>query len=135
MTTDDEKKFGLDDTADAGSQGQMVPPAGGGSHHRISKFEVNIEAKENNKLHGSVCPVVIKPSGQMAAVKRSFKPMIDSGSVVSTCPPWYAPGVATKKTKYHLNLESVLGEKLKHYGFKEGVAYKNGLGDLSLIHI
>jgi len=62
----------------------------------------------------------------VAAVNRSFKPMIDSGSVVSTCPPWYAPGVATKETKYHLNLESVLGEKLKHYGFKEGVAYKNG---------
>ena len=84
---------------------------------------------DDNEFHGSVCPVMSKPAGKMAAANRSFKPMIDSGSVVSTCPPWYAPGVATKETKYHLNLESVLGEKLKHYGFKEGVAYKNGLGE------
>ena len=70
-----------------------------------------------------------KPAGKAAAVNRSFKPMIDSGSGVSTCPPWYAPGVAAKETKYHLNLKSALGEKLKHYGRKEGVAYKNDRGE------
>jgi hypothetical protein len=78
---------------------------------------------------GYVFAVVDQQPASVAAVSGSCKPMVDSGSVVSTCPSWYAPGVETVQTDYSLNLESVLGEKLKHYGFKHGVNYKNKSGE------
>ena len=47
---------------------------------------------------------------------RDGRPIVDSGSVVSTCPVNYATSVPTEKVHYSLNLESVLGESLQHYG-------------------
>ena len=49
---------------------------------------------------------------------RDDLPIVDSGSVVSTCPVDYATSVPTEKVHYRMNLESVLGESLQHYGIK-----------------
>ena len=49
---------------------------------------------------------------------RDDRPIVDSGSVVSTCPVDYATSVPTKKFHYSMNWESVLGESLQHYGIK-----------------
>jgi hypothetical protein len=49
------------------------------------------------------------------------KPMIDSGSYISTCPQSYDPHRPTVQAKKKLNLESVLGEALNHVGTKYGV--------------
>ena len=42
-------------------------------------------------------------------------------SVVSTCPVDYATSVPTEKVHCSMNLESVLGESLQHYGIKRTV--------------
>ena len=47
---------------------------------------------------------------------RDDRPIVDSGSVVSTCPVDYAASVPTENVQYSINLESVLGESLQHYG-------------------
>ena len=52
---------------------------------------------------------------------RDDRPIVDSGSVVSTCPVDYATSVPTEKVQYSLNLESVLGESLQHYSIKRNV--------------
>ena len=52
---------------------------------------------------------------------RDDRPIVDSGSVVSTCPVDYATSVPTEKVQYILNLESVLGESLQHYCIKRNV--------------
>ena len=49
---------------------------------------------------------------------RDDRPIVDSGSVVSTCPMDYATSIPTKKVHYSMNLESVLGESLQQYGIK-----------------
>ena len=41
---------------------------------------------------------------------RDDRPVVDSGSVVSTCPVDYATSVQRGKVHYSMNLESVLGE-------------------------
>ena len=46
---------------------------------------------------------------------------VDSGSVVSTCAVDYAASVPTEQVHYSMNLESVLGESLQHYGIKRDV--------------
>ena len=53
---------------------------------------------------------------------RDDLPIVDSGSVVSTCPVDYATSVPTEK------LESVLGESLQHYGIKRNVPFTNTTG-------
>ena len=59
---------------------------------------------------------------------RDDRPIVDSGSVVSTCPMDYAMMVPTDKVQYSKNLESVLGEALQHYGLKRNVLFTNRYG-------
>ena len=59
---------------------------------------------------------------------RDGRPIVDSGSVVSTCPVDYATSVPTEKVHYSMNLESVLGESLQHYGIKRDVPFTNRTG-------
>ena len=59
---------------------------------------------------------------------RDDRPIVDSGSVVSTCPVDYATSVTTEKVQYSMNLESVLGESLQHYGMKRIVLFTNRTG-------
>ena len=59
---------------------------------------------------------------------RDDRPIVDSGSVVSTCPVDYATSVPTEKVQYSMNLESVLGESLQHYGIKRNVPFTNRSG-------
>ena len=54
---------------------------------------------------------------------RDDRPIVDSGSVVSTCPVDYATSVPTEKVHYNMNLESVWGESLQHYGIKRNVSF------------
>ena len=63
-----------------------------------------------------------------AVVCRNDRPIVDSGSVVSTCPVDYATSVPTEKVHYSMNLESVLGESLQHYGIKRNVLFTNRTG-------
>ena len=55
---------------------------------------------------------------------RDDRPIVDSGSVVSTCPVDYAMSVPTEKVQYSMNLECV-GESLQHYGIKRNVLFTN----------
>ena len=59
---------------------------------------------------------------------RDDRPNVDSGSVVSTCPVDYATSVSTENVHYSMNLESVLGESLQHYGIKRNVPVTNRIG-------
>ena len=59
---------------------------------------------------------------------RDDRPIVDSGSVVSTCPVDCAMSVPTEKVQCSLNLESVLGESLQHYGIKRNVPFTNRSG-------
>ena len=59
---------------------------------------------------------------------RDDRPIVDSGSVVSTCPVDHATSVPTEKVHYSMNLESVLGESLQHYGIKRIVPFTNRTG-------
>ena len=45
---------------------------------------------------------------------RDVRPIVDSGSVVSTCPVDCATFVPTEKVHFCMKLESVLGESLQH---------------------
>ena len=47
---------------------------------------------------------------------------------MSTCPVDYATPVPTKKVQNSMNLESVLGESLQHYGIKRNVPFTNRSG-------
>ena len=49
---------------------------------------------------------------------RDDRPIVDSGSVVSTCPLDHATSVPTERVQFSVNLESVFGEFLQHYGIK-----------------
>ena len=53
---------------------------------------------------------------------------MDSGSVVSMCPVDYATSDPTEKVQNRMNLESVLGESLQHYGIKRNVPFTNRPG-------
>ena len=59
---------------------------------------------------------------------RDDRPIVDSGSVVSTCPVDYATSFPTEKVQYSMNLESELGESLQHYGIKRSVPFTNRPG-------
>ena len=59
---------------------------------------------------------------------RDDRPIVDSGGVVSTCPVDYATSVPTEKVHYGMNLESVLGESLQHYGINRNVPFTNRTG-------
>ena len=59
---------------------------------------------------------------------RDDRPVVDSGSVVSTCPVDYATSVPTEKVYYSMNLESVLCESLQYYGIKRNVPFTNRTG-------
>ena len=56
---------------------------------------------------------------------RDDRPVVDSGSVVFTCPVDYATSVPIEKVRYSVNLESLLGESLQHYGIKRNVPFTN----------
>ena len=60
-----------------------------------------------------------------AVGRRDDRPIVDSESVVSTCAVDYATSVPTEKVQYSMNLESVLGESLQHYGIKRNVPFTN----------
>ena len=64
---------------------------------------------------------------------RDDRPIVDSGSVVSSFPVDYATSVPTEKVQYSMNLESVLGETLQHYGIKRNVPFTNRSG--SSMHV
>ena len=66
--------------------------------------------------------------GAFAVGCRGDRPIVHSGSVVSTCPVDYATLVPTEKVQYSMNLESVLGESLQHYGIKRNVLFTNRSG-------
>ena len=59
---------------------------------------------------------------------RDDRSIVDSGSVVSTCPVDYATSVPTQKVQYSMNLERVLGGSLQHYGIKRNVPFTNRSG-------
>ena len=59
---------------------------------------------------------------------RDDRPIVDSGSVVPTCPMDYATSVPTEKVQDSVNLECVLGESLQHYGIKRNVPFTNRSG-------
>ena len=72
---------------------------------------------------------VTEPEVVATVSRKDTKPMVDSGSVVSTCPKDYDPTTPCVDTAYKINLVSVLGEKLTHYGYKDGVQYRNSKGN------
>ena len=47
---------------------------------------------------------------------------------MSTCPVDYATSVPTEKVQYSMNVESVLGESLQHYGITRNVLFTNRSG-------
>ena len=59
---------------------------------------------------------------------RDDRPIVDYGSVVSTCLVDYATSVPTEKVHYSMNLESVLGESLQHFGIKRNIPFTNRTG-------
>ena len=59
---------------------------------------------------------------------RDDRPIVDCGSVVSTCLVDCATSVPTEKVHYRMNLDSVLGESLQHYGIKRDVPFTNRIG-------
>ena len=59
---------------------------------------------------------------------RDDRPIVDSGSVVSTCPVDNATSIPTEKIDFSMNLESMLGESLQHYGIKRKVPFTNRTG-------
>ena len=59
---------------------------------------------------------------------RDDGPIVDSGSVVSTCSVDCATSVPTERVHHSVNLESVLGESLQHYGIKRNVSFTNRTG-------
>ena len=62
---------------------------------------------------------------------RDDRPIVDSGSVVSTCPVDHATSVPTEKVHYSMNLESVLGVSLQHYGITRNVPFTNRIGSVN----
>ena len=66
---------------------------------------------------------------------RDDRPLVDSGSVVSTSPLDYATSVPTEKVQYTMSLESVLGESLQHYGIKRNVPFTNRTGGTMNVNI
>ena len=61
---------------------------------------------------------------------RDDRPLVDSGSVVSTCPVDFATSFPTETVHYSMNLESVLGESLQHDGIKRNVPSINRTGSI-----
>ena len=59
---------------------------------------------------------------------RDNRPLVDSGSVVSTCPVDYATSVPSGKVNCSMNLESVLGESTQHCVVKRNVRLANRKG-------
>ena len=59
---------------------------------------------------------------------RDDPPIVDSGSVVSTCPVDCAKSVPTEKVHYSMNVESALGESLQPYGIKRNVPFTSRTG-------
>ena len=74
--------------------------------------------------------LISQPQGEVlfAFGCRDDRPLVDSGSVVSTCPVDCATSVPTEKVHYSMNLKSVLGESLQHYGIKRNVLFTNRTG-------
>ena len=54
---------------------------------------------------------------------------------MSTCPVDYATSVPTEKVHFSMNLESVLGESLQHYGIKRNVRFTNRTGRTSIFEV
>ena len=59
---------------------------------------------------------------------RGDRPIVDSGSVVSTCPVDYATSIPTEKVHYSMNLGIVLRESLQHDGIERNVPFTNRTG-------
>ena len=54
----------------------------------------------------------------------SGRPMVDSGAFTSCCPEDYAREVPIEESP-QLNLKSVLGEKIQHYGVRRNLGFEN----------
>ena len=59
---------------------------------------------------------------------RDDRPIVDTGSVVSTCPVDYATSAPAKTVNYSMNLEGALGESLQHYSIKRNVPFTDRTG-------
>ena len=92
--------------------------------------------EESSGVHGSEEPAgthETKPDQSTGEVLfavgcRGDRPIVDSGSVVSTCPVDYATSVPTEKVHYSMNLGIVLRESLQHYGIERNVPFTNRSG-------
>ena len=63
----------------------------------------------------------------------SGRPMVDSGAFTSCCPKNYAREVKIEEAP-PLNLKSVLGESLKHYGVRKNVKFNSSGGEEHYSH-
>ena len=59
---------------------------------------------------------------------RDDRSIVDSGSVASSCSEDFSTSVPTERVHHSMNLESVLGESLQHYGIKRNVPFTNRSG-------
>ena len=63
---------------------------------------------------------------------RDDRPIVDSGTVVSTCPLDHATSVPTEKVQYSMSIESVLGVSLQHYGITRNARFTNRIGSVNI---
>ena len=100
---------------------------------------VSMDPTELSSSSKKVCDGYEEPAGTheirsingevlLAVGYRDDQPIVDSGSVVSTCPVVNATSVPTERVQHSMNLESVLGESLQHYGIKRNVPFTNRSG-------
>ena len=69
----------------------------------------------------------------LSTAQTDDRPMVHSGSVVSTCPKTFASEVQSLDPAQKLNLLSVLGNPLRHYGTRRD--FKFQASDGSEMHV
>ena len=65
---------------------------------------------------------------------RDDRPIVDSGSVVSTCPMDYETSVPTETAHCSMDLARVLCESLQHCGIKRHVPFTNRIGSTKKVN-
>jgi len=68
--------------------------------------------------------LIIAPVYQL----KAQKPMVDSGAIVSCCPPTYAEHAKITEPNRRLRLKTVLNEDIQHTGTRPDVKYTNEKG-------
>jgi hypothetical protein len=63
-----------------------------------------------------------------SAAPRSMKFLVDSGSIIDTCPEEFDPSTETRPPNRCWDIETVTGGSLKHYGFKPNVYLRTKQG-------